>query len=116
MGGRIKKIPKRAYKVARQRREMSPDQYQIALQTALQAIPGICGYYWRKSFCTRGDPSVRIIVMLGYGMETAAAAEAAVEILHRELDDMFANMSVVVTVSSTVFWTLREFIMDAMAT
>jgi hypothetical protein len=99
----------RAYKVARQRREMSPDQYQTALQTALQAIPGICGYYWRKSFCKRGHPSVHIIVLLGYSIESHVAAEATVEMLYRELDELFVNMAVFVTHSSSAFWTMREF-------
>lgn len=55
----------RAYKVARQRRPMSPDQYQSALKAALDAVPGLRGYHWRKTFCKRGDASVSIIVLLG---------------------------------------------------
>ena len=107
MSGRVKKM--RAYKVVRQRRDMSPDLIQTALQTALQAIPGMCGYYWRKSFCKRGHPSVYIIVLLGYGFESGVAAQATVEILYRELDELFENMAVFVTHSSTAFWTIREF-------
>jgi hypothetical protein len=97
----------RAYKVARHRREMSPDQYQSALKDALDTVPGLCGYYWRKTFCNRGHASVSIIVLLGYGFATAAAAEAAVQLLYRELEDMFCNMSVIVTHSARLFWCQR---------
>ncbi len=97
----------RAYKVARQRRPMSPDQYQSALKAALDAVPGLRGYHWRKTFCQRGHASVSIIVLLGYGFETAAAAEAATQLLLRELEDMFSNMSVVVTHSRRSFFNMR---------
>jgi hypothetical protein len=97
----------RAYKVARQRRPMSPAQYQSALKAALDTIPGICGYHWRKIFCNRGHASVSIIVLLGCGFRTAAAAEAAVKLMFRELEDMFSNMAVVVTYSSRSFWNMR---------
>ncbi len=97
----------RAYKVARQRRPMSPDQYQLALKAALDAVPGLRGYHWRKTFCKRGYASVSIIVLLGYGFETAAAAEAAKQLLLRELEDMFCNMSVVVTHKQRYFWNMR---------
>ena len=108
MSGRVKKM--RAYKVARQRRPISPDLFQTALQTALQAIPGMCGYYWRKTFCARGHPSVHIVVLLGYGFESDVAVEATVAILYRDLDELFDNMAVFVTHSSTVFWTMRELL------
>ncbi len=97
----------RAYKVARQRRPMSPDQYQTALKAALDSIPGVRGYHWRQTFCNRGLPSVRIIVLLGFGFRTAAAAEAAVRLLFRDLEDMFSNMAVIVTHSDTSFWSMR---------
>lgn len=105
----------RACKVARQRRDMSPDQYQTALQTALQAIPGMCGYFWRKIFCSRGLPSVFIVVQLGWGYATSDAAEATVEMLKRDLDDMFVNMTVIVTHSCRAFWTLRASALRALS-
>ena len=110
MSGRVKKL--RAYKLARQRRPMSPDMFQTALQSALQAIPGMCGYYWRKTFCARGHPSVHIVVLLGYGFESAVAVDATVAMLYRDLDDLFDNMAVFVTHSSNVFWSMRELLRD----
>jgi hypothetical protein len=94
---------------------MSPDQYQTALQTALQAIPGMCGYFWRKIFCSRGHPSVFIVVRLGSGYETVDAAEATVTVLERDLEDMFVNMTVIVTHSSRSFWTLRASTLHALS-
>ena len=110
MSGRVKKM--RAYKVARPRRDMSQDLFQAALQTALQAIPGMCAYYWRKNFCARGHPSVHIVVLLGYGFESAVAVDATVAMLYRDLDDLFDNMAVFVTHSSNVFWSMRELLRD----
>jgi hypothetical protein len=82
-------------------------QYQSALNTALLNVPGLCGYYWRKTFCNRGHPSVNIVALLGNGFETAAAAEAAVQLLYRELEGMFCTMTVVVTHSERSFWSRR---------
>jgi hypothetical protein len=87
--------------------DMSPDQYQTAMQTALQAIPGMCGYFWRKIFCSCGHPSVFIVVQLGWGYETVDAAEATVEVLKRDLEEMFVSMTVIVTHSSRAYWTWR---------
>jgi hypothetical protein len=100
----------RACQVARQRRDMSVDHYQTALQSALQAIPGMCGYYWRHIFTNRGLPSVIIIVQLGRGYEAVDAAEASVAVLKRDLAVMFLdmdNMFVVVTHCSRSFRSLR---------
>jgi hypothetical protein len=83
--------------------------YQTALQIAILKIPGITGYYWRKTFCQRGDPSVRIIILLGSGCKTAAATHAAIDVLYRELEDIMVNMFVVVTHSRRAFWSMREF-------
>ena len=97
----------RACQVARQRRDMSADHYQTALQSALQAIPGMCGYYWRHIFTNRGLPSVIIIVQLGRSYEAVDAAEATVAVLKRDLAAMFLDMFVVVTHCSRTFRTLR---------
>ena len=110
MSGRVKKM--RAYKVARPRRDMSQDLFQAALQTALQAIPGMCAYYWRKNFCARGHPSVHIVVLLGYGFESDVAVEATVAMLYRDLGELFHNMAVFVTHNSNVFWSMRELLRD----
>jgi hypothetical protein len=103
----------RALKVARSRREMSPDQFQMALHTALMAIPGMSSYGWRKSFCNRGHPSVRIVVLLGCGYRTAAAVQAVQSELYQQLHDMFALMCIVVTHNSRVFRTLTKWTMRA---
>jgi hypothetical protein len=85
---------------------MSPEKI-MALRAALQAIPGMCSYYWQKIFCDRGHPSVHIIVCLGYGFEHDDAAEVAIEMLKRDMEGIFVNMTVIVTHSEKSFWTLR---------
>ena len=82
---------------------------QIVLKVVLEKITGMCGYYYQKTFSNHGHPSVIIIVLLGYGFNTAAAAEAALEKL-RCIAGMFCNMAVVVTVSDRSFWTMRAAI------
>jgi hypothetical protein len=80
------------------------------LKATLEQIPGVCGYYYQKTFCNRGHPSVIVIVtLLGYGFNTAAAAEAALEKL-RCIAGMFCNMAVVVTASDRSFWKMRAAI------
>lgn len=92
----------RAHKKARSRRPMSPDQYQIALLSTISTIKGLCGYHWCKSFCKRGYPSVRIVILLG-DLCGAAEAQATVDFLFRELDDMMVALHVVVTFSVRAF-------------
>jgi hypothetical protein len=92
----------RARKTARTRRPMSPDQYQIALQSTIEQIHGVCGYFWSKRYCPRGEPSVRIVIQLGY-MCNAADAQAAVDFIFQELDEMMATLHVVVTLSVSHF-------------
>jgi hypothetical protein len=80
---------------------------QIVLKATLEQIPGVCGYYYQKTFCNRGHPSVIVIVLLGFN--TAAAAEAALKKL-RSIAGMFCNMAVVVTASDRSFWKMRAAI------
>ena len=47
---------------------------------------------------------MKILVLLGNGYETAAAAEAAENLLYRELNGMFCSVVVVVTI------TVRSFV------
>jgi hypothetical protein len=98
----------RAHKVARKRRAMSPDYLQVALQTALKKVRGMCSYHWRKNFCRRGYPSVYIVIQLGYLYDNAAAAQDAVDALTRELDDIVSNLTIIVTYCDTAFWTLAS--------
>jgi hypothetical protein len=93
----------RAEKRARQRRSMSPDQYQTALQTTLEQVPGKTAYHWHKTFDNHGHPSVRIIINLGYGFNTAAATETAMQILQQGLEDMMVTMNIIVTHSKSAF-------------
>ena len=78
-------------------------QYRSALMAALKIIPGIRSYYWRETFCKRGHPSVKILVLLGNGYQTAAAAEAAENLLYRELNGKFCSVVVVVTITDRSF-------------
>ena len=78
-------------------------QYRSALKTALKIIPGIRSCYWRETFCKRGHPSVKILVLLGNGYQTAAAAEAAENLLYRELNGKFCSVVVVVTITDRSF-------------
>jgi len=78
-------------------------QYRSSLKAALKIIPGIRSCYWRETFCKRGHPSVKILVLLGNGYETAAAAEAAENLLYRELNGMFCSVVVVVTITDRSF-------------
>jgi hypothetical protein len=46
---------------------------------------------------------VRIVIQLGH-LSTAADAQAAVDFIFQELDEMVASLHVVVTLSSRAFW------------
>ena len=95
----------RAKKKLRQRRPMSPDQYQIVMQSVLRAKVGVVSaYHYRKSYSPRGDPSVYIVVLLGHGYQNGAAASAVVEYIYQELHEMMATLSIVVTFSEESFW------------
>jgi hypothetical protein len=95
----------RAKKKVRQRRPMSPDQYQIVMQSVLRSMEGVApAYHYHKSYSSRGDPSVYIVVLLGHGYQNTAAASAAVEYLYQELHEMMATLSIVVTFSDDTFW------------
>lgn len=94
----------RARKQARQRRAMSPDQYQIALQWTLTSMRGISAYHWCKTYSKFGYPSVRVVVLLGRGFDNAAAAKEAVDYLIHELDDKTEALSIVVTHCDAAFW------------
>jgi hypothetical protein len=98
----------RSRKVARKRRDMSPDYLQVALQSALAKVRGMCSYHWRKYFCQRGYPSVYMVVQLGHLYDNAAAAEAAVDVLTRELDDIVVDLTIIVTNCDTAFWTITS--------
>lgn len=94
----------RGRKLLRQRRPMSPDQYQIVLQAALRSLQGAPAYHYRRKYSPRGDPSVYIVVLLGCGYDHSAAAADTVAYLYRELHEDFATLSIVVTYSSESFW------------
>ncbi len=96
----------RARKVARKRRDMSPDYLQVALQSALEKVRGMCSYHWRKNFCQRGYPSVYMVVQLLHLYDNAAAAEEAVDVLTRELEIIVVDLTIIVTYGDTAFWTL----------
>ena len=93
----------RARKVARKRREMSPDYLQVALQSAMGKVRGICSYHWRKKFCQRGHPTVYIVIQLGYLFDNAAAAEAAIHVLKHELEEFVTSWTIIVTYSQATF-------------
>ena len=96
----------RARKVARKRRSMSPDYLQVALQSALEKVRGICGYHWRKKFCQRGHPSVYIVIQLGHLFDNAAAAEAAMHVLKHELEEFVTSWTIIVTFTQEHFCAL----------
>ena len=96
----------RARKVARKRRDMSPDYLQVALQSALAKVRGMCSYHWRKKFCQRGYPSVYI--QLGYLYDNAAAAKEAADVLTRELEIIVVDLTIIVTYTDTAFWSLAS--------
>jgi len=95
-----------APKKLRQRRPMSPDQYQMAYQSILSGriMKNIAAYQWRKRYSQFGDPSVQITVLLSREFAYAAAASAAVDYLYQELHAMMENISIVVTYSKRAFW------------
>ncbi len=95
----------RARKVARKRRDNSPDYCQVALQSALAQVKGMCAYHWRKKFSMRGYPSAYIVVKLGYPFDNATAAEETVGVLMRELDEIVEDLTVIVTYCDIAFWT-----------
>jgi len=95
----------RAVKVARQRRDNSPDMFHHVIQSAMQQIPGITAYRWRKKWPVRGDPFLRIVVHLGHGYNTKAAIAAAVDTLVREID-VVEDMQIFVTACYCAFWAL----------
>ena len=95
----------RPVRVARQRRDHSPDMFHHVIQSALQQIPGITAYRWRKKWPVRGDPFLRIVVQLGHGYNTAAAIAAAVDTLVREID-LAVDMQIFVTACYCAFWAL----------
>ena len=102
----IRKLTKlRAVRVARQRRDNSPDMFYHVIQSALQQIPGITAYSWRKKWPVRGDPFLRIVVHLGHGYDTAAAIAAAVDTLDRGID-LAVDMQIFVTACYCAFWAL----------
>jgi len=94
---------RRAMKKARTRRPMSPDYYQIALQSMLDNITGKSAYFWIKTFSKRGYASVRIYVLLRRGNVTAAAVEAS---LMRELEVFVEDCAVIVTYCEAAFWSM----------
>jgi hypothetical protein len=95
----------RAQKVPRKRRDMSPDYLQVALQSALEKVRGMCSYHWRKKFCQLGYPSVYIVMQLGHLYDNAAAAEEAVDVLTRELESIVVDLTIIATYCDTAFWT-----------
>ena len=88
---------------ARQRWAMSPDLYQVALQTTLSSMLGVCGWHYHKIFPTRNFASVRIVILLGCGFDNEAAARDAVDYLLQELEDVIEIVSIVVTYSDYAF-------------
>ena len=98
----------RSHKVARTRRAMSPDYYQIALQSLLANVTGLSAYHWRKTFSKRGYATVRIVVMMGRGVDNAAAAAATVDDLTRELEVFVQDFAIMVTYSEAAFWSMVQ--------
>jgi len=82
---------------------MSPDYVQVALQSALKKVTGMCAYHWRKKFCQHGIPSVYIVIQLGYLFDNITAAEAAIHVLTLELEDMVKDMFIIVTYCNAAF-------------
>ena len=98
----------RARKVARKRRAMSPDYLQVALQSALEKVRGICAYHWRKKFCQRGHPSVYIVIQLGHLFDNAAGADAAMHVLKHELEECVTSWTIIVTFTQEHFFALAR--------
>ena len=96
----------RAMKKARTRRPMSPDYYQIALQSMLDNVTGKSAYFWIKTFSKRGYASVRIYVLLQRDNVIAAAVEAITEGLMRELEVFVEDCAVIVTYCEAAFWSM----------
>ena len=63
--------------LARQRRAMSPDLQQVALQTTLSSMVGVCGWHCHKIFPSGNFASVRVVILLDCGFDNDAAARAA---------------------------------------
>jgi hypothetical protein len=82
---------------------MSPDYVQVALQSALKKVTGMCAYHWRKKFCQHGIPSVYIVIQLGYLLDNITAAEAAIHVLTRELEDIGKDLIIIVTYCGAAF-------------
>jgi hypothetical protein len=87
----------RAVKVARRRRDLSPDQYYYALHAALQMV--LFKGYQLRTTVFRGCPSLRIVVLL----RRTAALDDAVAIVLRELEE-FGNVQLFVTHRSRAFY------------
>jgi hypothetical protein len=98
----------RSRKVGRTRRAMSPDYYQIALQSLLANVRGVCAYHWSKTFGKCGYSAVRIVVRLHRGVDNAAAAEATVDSLMRELEVFVQDFAIMVTYSEAAFWSMVQ--------
>ena len=96
----------RAMKKARTRRPMSPDYYQIALQSMLDNVTGKSAYFWIKTFSKRGYASVRIYVLLQRDNVIAAAVETITEGLMRELEVFVEDCAVIVTYCEAAFWSM----------
>jgi len=93
----------RALKVARQRRDRSPDQYWYVMQAFLSTF-SCPSYRYQYAFSQRGYPSLHIAVLL----DEAADADAAVDNLLRHFDD-FDDVSVFATQSQRDFYALCFF-------
>jgi hypothetical protein len=89
--------------LARQRRAMSPDLQQVALQTTLSSMVGVCGWHCHKIFPSGNFASVRVVILLDCGFDNDAAARAAVDYVLQELEDVVEVVSVVVTFCDYAF-------------
>ncbi len=98
MVGGLKKM--RAVKVARRRRDLSPDLYYYAVHAALAKIQWR-SYQLRTTITVRGDPSVHVVLLL----PRTTAIGAAVAILLHEIEE-FGNVQLFVTCSSSKFYSM----------
>ena len=103
MVGGLRKM--RAVKVARRRRDLSPDQYYYAVHAALARIQWR-SYQLRTTITVRGDISVRVVLLL----PRATARGAAAAILLREIEE-FGNVQLFVTCSSSNFYSMCSMVL-----
>ncbi len=95
----------RALKLARQRRDLSPDQYRFALHSTIAlnnlTFKGMAAFRLRTMHSKRGYPSLQIIILL----DNSSAAAEAVELLSLEFTEI-DNLYIIVTYCDRTFWSI----------